>query len=69
MCFESYNYKSSRDFVTHLDPVALLYHKQLRIVKAHSNAGWWDHDFLSLTFDHVLKYRISNYIEKYGAKR
>ena len=69
MCFNSYNYKSTRDFVTHLDPVALLFHKQLIVVKAHPNAGFLDHDFLSITFCHILKGHIHGYNKKHGGKK
>ncbi len=67
LCYESYNYISSRDVVTHMDIYGKIhYGNELIILKAHKDASLWDHDFLSPTFDSVKKRHIEFYISKYG---
>lgn len=67
LCFESYNYISRRDFVTHLDIMGKIkYGNQLQILKPHSDANFWDHEFLSPTFAEPIERHIKNYIEDYG---
>jgi hypothetical protein len=55
-------YKSRRDFVSDLDLAGQLrYGNQLHILAPHPDANFWDHEFLSPTFEkaitrHVLEY-------------
>lgn len=70
LCFGSDNYGSERDFVTYLDAAGTLMHgNELKILKPHSNAKFWDHEFLSPTFEELLKYHIKDYIDNYGGKK
>lgn len=67
LCFKSYNYISSRDFVTHLDIVGKLkYGNELHTLDAHPDAAFWDHDLFSPTFEDVLRYHLNDYIKNYG---
>jgi hypothetical protein len=67
LCFDSYNYVSKRDFVTHLDLWGKMrYSNELRILEPHPDADLWDHGFLSPTFEDVLKRHIQEYIVQYG---
>ena len=67
LCFQSYNYMSRRDFVTHLDiPGQLNYIDELRVLEPHSSAEWWDHGILSPTFIDPLQHHINDYLENYG---
>ena len=70
LCFKSYNYMSRRDIVTRLDIMGQMkYRDQLEILEPHPNAFFWDHGFLSPTFDDVKRRHISDYIQKYGSKK
>jgi len=67
--FQSYTYKSKRDFVTNLDIAGMIrYHDQLTVLEPHPDAETWDHSFLSPTFEEPLRRQIKNYIKKYGGK-
>ena len=70
MCFESYNYISRRDIVTHLDVIGKMKHKsELQILEPHPDANFWDHEFLSPTFKDPIERHINSYIKKYGGKK
>lgn len=67
ICYKSANYISKRDFVTHLDVIGKMkYGDELTILEPHPDAPFWDHDFLSPTFDKVKKDAINSYLEQYG---
>ena len=67
LCFQSYNYISRRDFVTHLDVKGKLkYGNQLQILEPHPDANFWDHELLSPTFKDTIDRHINDYIENYG---
>ncbi|MEX0962287.1 MAG: hypothetical protein WDZ28_05480 [Simkaniaceae bacterium] len=67
LCFQSYNYMSRRDFVTHFDIVGKMRHRdELTILDPHPDASFFDHDFLSPTFAPVIQYHINKYFENYG---
>ncbi len=67
LCFDSFNYISKRDFVTHLDVCGKIkYGKELTILKPHPDAPLWDHDFMSPTFDEVKRQHINEYLELLG---
>lgn len=67
LCYESYNYMSRRDFVTHLDVVGKMKHRdELIILEPHPDAKFFDHDFLSPTFSETIEHHIKDYIKKYG---
>ena len=67
LCFQSYNYVSKRDFVTHLDVVGKLkYGHELHILDPHPKANFWDHEFLSPTFDDSKQKHIIDYLNNYG---
>ena len=67
LCYESYNYMSRRDFVTHFDIVGKMRHRdELIILAPHPNANFFDHDFLSPTFAETIERHIKNYVEDYG---
>lgn len=67
ICYDSANYISKRDFVTHLDLIGKIKHgDELTILEPHPDAPFWDHDFLSPTFDKVKKDAINSYLEQYG---
>ena len=69
LCYSSDNYISRRDFVTHLDVFGeMRYGSEVHILEPHPNANFWDHDFLSPTFEEPLKRHIRNYIDDYGEK-
>ena len=66
LCFSSFNYMSSRDFVTRLDRTGLAkYGNELKVLKPHPDAEIHDHAFLSPTFRKVIKDHITSYIENY----
>jgi RHS repeat-associated protein len=70
LCFESFNYVSKRDFVTHLDIIGKIkYGNQLQMLDPHPNAKLWDHEFLSPTFKDQIEHHINNYIENYCGKK
>ena len=70
LCFQSYNYVSRRDFVTHLDVVGKLkYGNELHILEPHPNAKFLDHEFASPTFAPVIKRRIADYLKTYGGNK
>ena len=70
LCYKADNYISRRDFVTHLDVLGKIkYGSELHILEPHPNANFWDHEFLSPTFDRPLKDHIRDYIDNYGGKR
>lgn len=67
LCFQSYNYMSRRDFVTHFDIVGKMrYRDEVIILAPHQDASFFDHDFSSPTFAEPIERRIKNYIKKYG---
>lgn len=69
-CHEAYNYMSARDFVPYLDIVGLLRHGgQLNVLQPHPDAKFWDHEFLSPTFELTLKKHINKHVEDYGDKK
>jgi RHS repeat-associated protein len=68
LCYKSDNYISRRDFVTHLDVIGKLeYGDQLKILEPHPDANFWDHDFLSPTFQEKIERHILEYIKDYGS--
>jgi len=68
--FKSYNYVSRRDFVTHLDMLGKLqYGNQLKKLEPPSTANFWDHEFLSPTFEDRNENLITNYIKYYGGRK
>ena len=70
LCFESYNYISRRDFVTHLDIIGKLkYGSELQILESHPDANFWDHEFLSPTFAKPIQRHITNYLKDYGGSK
>jgi hypothetical protein len=70
LCFQSYNYISRRDFVTHLDLIGKLkYGSQLQVLEPHPDANFWDHELLSPTFAPIIKDHIIDYIKNYGSKK
>ena len=67
MCYQSFNYISKRDFVTNLDFIGnWKYGNQLTVLEPHAEAPFWDHKFLSRTFENIMNKRIGNFIFKYG---
>ena len=67
LCFQSYNYMSKRDFVTHFDIVGKMrYRDELIVLEPHPDANFFDHDFLSPTFAEPIKRHTKDYIKKYG---
>jgi hypothetical protein len=42
------------------------YRDELTILEPHSDANFFDHDFLSPTFADTIERHIKNYIKKYG---
>jgi RHS repeat-associated protein len=67
LCFESHNYMSRRDIVTHLDILGKIrYGNELHILEPHPDADFWDHDFLSPTFEKTRERHITDYIKNYG---
>jgi len=70
LCFQSYNYMSKRDIVTRLDVIGKLkYGGELQILEPHPNANFWDHEFLSPTFESSIQRHITNYIKNYGGSK
>ena len=70
LCFKSDNYVSRRDFVTHLDFFGKMrYGNQLHVLEPHPNAKFWDHEFLSPTFDGVKRFHVDEYLENYAGKK
>ncbi|MCB1082249.1 MAG: DUF687 family protein, partial [Chlamydiia bacterium] len=64
LCFDSFNYVSRRDFVTHLDINGkIMYGKELHILEPHVEANRFDHSSLSPTFKEIEKYHIDEYLE------
>jgi RHS repeat-associated protein len=69
LCFNSYNYISRRDFVTHLDVAGKKkYGHEVIVLEPHPDAEWHDHGFLSPTFRDPLERQVLEYIENYGGK-
>jgi hypothetical protein len=69
LCFRSYNYISRRDIVTHLDIIGKKkYGNQLQILEPHPDASFWDHEFLSPTFERTLNHHITEYINNGSMK-
>jgi RHS repeat-associated protein len=69
LCFQADNYVSRRDFVTHLDIMGKLkYGNQLHVLEPHPDANFWDHEFLSPTFEASIKLHITDYINNGGNK-
>lgn len=67
LCFQSDNYMSRRDFVTHLDIIGRLKHgNELHILEPHPKAKYWDHSFASPTFHQTINRHLKEYIEDYG---
>ncbi len=67
LCYRSYNYVSSRDIVPYLDVIGQLrYGDQLTVLDAHPDAPFWDHGFLSPTFEGVLIEHITDHCKGYG---
>lgn len=67
LCYDADNYASRRDFVTRLDIIGRLKHRdELHILEPHAEAKFWDHEFVSLTFEQKIKSHIQDYIENYG---
>ena len=70
LCFESYNYISRRDIVTHLDVMGKMkYGRELQILEPHPDANFWDHEFLSPTFAKPIQRHITNYLGNYGGSK
>ncbi len=70
LCYKSDNYISRRDFLTHLDVIGKLkYGHQLQILEPHPNANFWDHEFLSPTFEVLLQEHIVDHLKKYGGQK
>ncbi len=66
LCFRSNNYMSRRDFVTRLDIMGRLKHRnELHILEPHPNAKLWDHEFASPTFERKIQDHINEYIDIY----
>ncbi|MBM3197916.1 MAG: hypothetical protein FJZ58_01500 [Chlamydiae bacterium] len=66
LCYRSNNI-SRRDFVTHLDILGKIrYGNQLQVLEPHPDASFWDHSFLSPTFEETLRDTILNHIKNYG---
>ncbi|WP_171005794.1 DUF6531 domain-containing protein [Candidatus Rhabdochlamydia sp. T3358] len=70
LCFQSDNYISRRDFVTHLDfDGKRRYGNELHVLEPHPDANkFWDHEFLSPTFKDTLERHIVDYVKNYGGK-
>jgi hypothetical protein len=69
LCHASHNCASTRDLVTHLNITGKIkYGNELHVLKPHPDAPWWDHDFLSPTFEKVLQQKISDFIKANGDK-
>jgi hypothetical protein len=67
LCFRSNNYMSRRDFVTRLDMMGRVKHRnELHILEPHPNVKFWDYEFASSTFSETIEHHIKDYIENYG---
>ncbi|WP_171005715.1 RHS repeat-associated core domain-containing protein [Candidatus Rhabdochlamydia sp. T3358] len=70
LCFQSDNYISKNDFVTHLDfDGKRRYGNELHVLEPHPDAKDWDHEFLSPTFESRIQGHIKEYLKNYGGKR
>lgn len=70
LCFESYNYISRRDIVTHLDIKGKIkYGNELQVLEPHPDASFWDHEFSSPTFVWPIENHIKDYIKTYGGMK
>jgi RHS repeat-associated protein len=70
VCYQSFNYISRRDFVTHLDFLGKSLHDhELHVLEPDPKAKFWDHEFQSPTFEEKLQAHILDYINIYGVKR
>lgn len=70
LCFQSHNYISKRDFVTHLDIMGKWKHgSELQILEPHVDANFLDHEFLSPTFAPILKGHIIDFIKNHGSRK
>jgi len=70
LCLESYNYISRRDVVTYLDMEGRAkYSNELRVLEPHPKASFWDHEFLSPTFEEPIEYHIRDSIRRFGGKK
>jgi len=67
LCYRSNNYISRRDFVTHLDIIGKMrYGNQLQVLEPHPDASFWNHSFLSPTFEETIKKSINIHVKNYG---
>ncbi len=44
----------------------IIYGNELHILEPHLDAKYWDHDFLSPTFERKIQEHIADYIKNYG---
>ncbi|MEL7432290.1 MAG: RHS repeat-associated core domain-containing protein, partial [Chlamydiota bacterium] len=64
LCKKSFNYTSTRDFVSYLDIYGMLeYGNELQVLKAHENAPTFDHALSSPTFQECLTEIINGQVE------
>ena len=69
LCSRSYNYASKRDFVTRLDIGGMAkYGNELHVLEPHPDAKFWDHEFLSPTFEKHILGHINQHLKDYGGK-
>lgn len=67
LCYQSFNYVSKRDFVTHLDLMGKVrYGDQLEMLDPHPNAGFFDHSLQSPTFKKLIDLHVNGYIKSHG---
>lgn len=67
LCFKSYNYASSRDFVIHLDIIGKPKNgNRLQVLKPHPDANFFDHNFSSLAFAETMNRLIKKHRKVYG---
>ena len=70
LCYKSSNYISGgHDFVPYLGITSWFYLNELIHLKKHEDAPWFDHSFLSPTFDQELKDGIHEFINEHGGNK
>ncbi|MBA3722574.1 MAG: hypothetical protein H0W88_09260 [Parachlamydiaceae bacterium] len=65
LAYKVYHYRSSRDFVPHLDFFGAARCKNTTtVLKPHKNAPWFDHSINSPTFDSVKDFHTNRFIKE-----
>lgn len=67
LCGDVAHYVSTRDFVPWLDLTGRIRNREtVHVLHAHKQAGLWDHEFASPTYNKVIENHVIQHLQKYG---